>query len=293
MCFSVAKDSGYSGKDNACGSALGPDWSSGLNLFGCKKQQKRMVHIEYNTKLKQIIRGDDLQSLKKIETVTTSDQRTGHSSVTSSAKQWPVYIVLDNGKVYGCDFVVSATGVTPNVGPFKSEPGLEIAEDGGLKVDFNMRTTLPDVYAAGDVCTTTWSEQSPYWHQMRLWSQARQMGAFSARCMVSHLDNEEIPLDFSFELFGHVTKFFGYKVILLGKYNCQGLGADYELLVRCTEGQEYVKVVLYNGRMFGATLIGETDLEETFENLILNQMDLSSFGEALLNPNVDIEDFFD
>lgn len=45
--------------------------------------------------------------------------------------------------------------------------------------------------------------------------------------------------------------------------------------------------------MQGAILIGETDLEETFENLILNQIDLSSFGEGLLDPNVDIEDFFD
>ena len=46
-------------------------------------------------------------------------------------------------------------------------------------------------------------------------------------------------------------------------------------------------------RMEGCVLIGETDLEETFENLILNQMDLSAFGEDLLDPNVDIEDFFD
>lgn len=58
-------------------------------------------------------------------------------------------------------------------------------------------------------------------------------------------------------------------------------------------GKEYVKTVMHDGKMVGATLIGETDLEETFENLILNQMDLSSFGEDLLYPGVDIEDFFD
>ena len=45
--------------------------------------------------------------------------------------------------------------------------------------------------------------------------------------------------------------------------------------------------------MEGAILIGETDLEETFENLILNQMDLSIYGEDLLDPNIDIEDYFD
>lgn len=58
-------------------------------------------------------------------------------------------------------------------------------------------------------------------------------------------------------------------------------------------GQEYVKAVLQDGRLQGAVLIGETDLEETFENLILNQTDLTPFKEHLLEPDVDLEDFFD
>lgn len=58
-------------------------------------------------------------------------------------------------------------------------------------------------------------------------------------------------------------------------------------------GLEYVKVVLRDGRMEGAILIGETDLEETFENLILNQTDLTPFKDHLLNPDIDVEDFFD
>lgn len=58
-------------------------------------------------------------------------------------------------------------------------------------------------------------------------------------------------------------------------------------------GLEYVKVVLRDGRMEGAILIGETDLEETCENLILNQTDLTPFKDHLLDPDIDIEDFFD
>lgn len=58
-------------------------------------------------------------------------------------------------------------------------------------------------------------------------------------------------------------------------------------------GLEYVKVVLRDGRMEGAIFIGETDLEETFENLILNQTDLTPFKDHLLDPDIDIEDFFD
>ena len=33
-------------------------------------------------------------------------------------RDWPVYVELTNGHIYGCDFVVSATGVTPNTWPF-------------------------------------------------------------------------------------------------------------------------------------------------------------------------------
>ncbi|XP_053391331.1 pyridine nucleotide-disulfide oxidoreductase domain-containing protein 1-like [Mercenaria mercenaria] len=208
-----------------------------------------------------------------------------------SFSDWPVYVELTNGTLYGCDFVVSATGVEPNTQPFHAND-FELAEDGGMKVNEKMQTSKADVYAAGDVCTACW-EHASHWVQMRLWSQARQMSAYAAKCMVAHTQNEDIPMDFCFEIFAHVTRFFNYKVILLGRFNAQGLGSDHELLLRVTKGQEYVKAVLKDGQMQGAILIGETDLEETFENLILNQTDLTPFKDHLLDPNIDIEDFFD
>ena len=55
----------------------------------------------------------------------------------------------------------------------------------------------------------------------------------------------------------------------------------------------FVRVLLLRGRMAGAALVGETDLEETFENLILDGVDLSSYGPSLLDPDVDVEDYFD
>ena len=58
-------------------------------------------------------------------------------------------------------------------------------------------------------------------------------------------------------------------------------------------GMEYVKIVIQDGRVQGAILIGETELEEVFENLILNQTDITPFKDYLLDPNIDIEDFFD
>ncbi|XP_062239208.1 pyridine nucleotide-disulfide oxidoreductase domain-containing protein 1 [Platichthys flesus] len=261
------------------GSALGPDWHEGIALRGAE-QGSRRVSVEYQCEMEKIFTSEELLN---------SQQQTLEPE---NAGAWPVYIQLTNGKTFGCDFVVSATGVVPNTEPFLHGNKFVLADDAGLRVDEHMMTSEPDVYAAGDVCTACW-EHSALWQQMRLWTQARQMGWYAGRCMAAHVLSEPIELDFCFELFSHITKFFNYKVVLLGKFNGQGLGSNHELLVRCTKGHEYVKVVLSGGRMVGAVLIGETDLEETFENLILNQMDLTRYGEDLLNPDVDIEDYFD
>ena len=170
-----------------------------------------------------------------------------------------------------------------------------MSEDNAIEVNEQMETNIADIYAAGDVCCPKWAHAT-HWFQMRLWTQARQMGMFAAQCMETSLRSERTEkkdLDFCFELFAHATKLFGYKLILLGLFNGQK-DLDYEVLLRVTKGKEYIKCVMSkDGRMQGAILIGETDLEETFENLILNQMDLTDYGVDLLDPNIDIEDYFD
>ncbi|XP_063073962.1 pyridine nucleotide-disulfide oxidoreductase domain-containing protein 1 [Engraulis encrasicolus] len=260
------------------GSALGPDWHEGISLRGAQKVSHK-VTLEYQCGVESISSQKD----------SSHTPPAGHNTEEGT---WPVYVKLTNGKTYGCDFIVSATGVVPNAEPFLPGNNFALSPDGGLLVDDHMRTSEPDVFAAGDVCSTEW-EASPLWQQMRLWTQARQMGWYAGRCIAAEVLDEPIELDFCFELFSHITKFFNYKVVLLGKFNAQGLGENHELLLRCTKGMEYIKVVLSEGRMMGALLIGETDLEETFENLILNQMDLSAYGEHLLDPDIDIEDYFD
>ncbi|MEE6477385.1 hypothetical protein FKM82_011496 [Ascaphus truei] len=274
------------------GSALGPDWHEGLNLKATE-EFSHCVHIETECEIKHIFLGEEFLQLRGSGAALSlpTEHRAEHTATPATAV-WPVYVELTNGNTYGCDFIVSATGVVPNVEPFIGGNNFDLAEDGGMKVDEHMHTSLQDIYAAGDICSASWTH-SALWQQMRLWTQARQMGCYAAKCMTADTLGESIEMDFCFELFTHVTKFFNYKVIILGKYNAQGLGSNHELMLRCTKGLEYIKVVMQNGRMMGAVLIGETNLEETFENLILNQMDLSAYGEDLLDPNIDIEDYFD
>ncbi|XP_046398394.1 pyridine nucleotide-disulfide oxidoreductase domain-containing protein 1 [Ischnura elegans] len=359
----VTKESAETG-DGIFGSALGPDWQNDFPLHGAVEGCESL-HIEYSCEIARLLTPEEV----KMEAVELFEWRekgevTGGKDEAAKEHQisWPVYVMLTNGRCFGCDLVVAGTGVVPNSAPFLGVPGRpkSCPSDGnGLMVDIRLRTSTDRVFAAGDVVTAAWPNRSKHWLQMRLWTQARVMGYHVGRCIAvslqremkaiaegkvgvdgggqeehkelhtDHLfeskstvhdetsksgDNVQLPTivvhwkeddynvtieddenlyDFCFELFSHVTRFFGCRTILLGLFNGQGLGKEYEVVVR-VGGGEYVKVIVgRDGRMAGAVLIGDTDLEETFENLILSGLDVSAYGEDLLHPGVDIEDYFD
>ena len=241
------------------GSALGPDWYNHRTFQGTC--QNKLLEIEY---------GCGISSVKSLDNC-----------------EYKLQITLTSGKIFKSDVLVSATGVIPNSDIFRGS--LDICKtDGGIIVNRRMQTSNPHVFACGDVCTIPWKE-SENWKQMRLWTQALQQGFYTARSMAASQE-EEVQPDISFDIFTHSTKLFGFKVILLGRFQewegCQ-------CYFRITPTLEFVKVIVSNDRVQGALLIGETDLEEVMENLILNQLDISQLGEGILDPNIDIEDYFD
>nr|CUU97512.1 pyridine nucleotide disulfide oxidoreductase [Hymenolepis microstoma] len=294
------------------GSALGPDWAQGQRFTGIIEMDtlNRPLKVAYNCQVDKILSSCEFD---ETEIATVEADEEGPLLPPPTPTDWPIYVLLTNGECYGADFVISATGVEANLTSsgysqpsapcsvfLQSSNSIETAppsEGGGLVVNEMMQSiSIPELYAAGDCAYAGWEPKAPHWFQMRLWSQARQTAFQAAKSMFYHTAGDEVPLDFSFEIFTHVTNFFGFKVVLLGLFNGQGMdltAPDVYVLLRTTPGEEYVKCVMRNGRMQGALLIGETDLEETFENLIVDQLDISGIGEDLLDPNIDISDYFD
>jgi hypothetical protein len=109
-------------------------------------------------------------------------------------------------------------------------------------------------------------------------------------------DADNASLDATFELFTHCTRFLGLPVVLLGRFNGQGLLASEETTMYSrVDAEAFVRVLLVRGRLRGAVLIGDEAcaLAETFEQLILDELDVGSLGPHILDPDVDIEDYFD
>ncbi|EGT56214.1 hypothetical protein CAEBREN_30315 [Caenorhabditis brenneri] len=66
-----------------------------------------------------------------------------------------------------------------------------------------------------------------------------------------------------------------------------------EVTAQDTEEDKLVRCVVVNNRIVGALLIGDTEMEETLENLILNKTDLEGIADTFLEPGVDLDDYFD
>ncbi|MGL4687601.1 MAG: CoA-disulfide reductase [Fusobacteriaceae bacterium] len=67
-------------------------------------------------------------------------------------KNGKVSSVITNKGEYPADVVIIATGVRPNTG-FLKESGIKMLSNGALIIDENGKTSLPDVYSAGDCAT--------------------------------------------------------------------------------------------------------------------------------------------
>jgi NADPH-dependent 2,4-dienoyl-CoA reductase/sulfur reductase-like enzyme len=88
---------------------------------------------------------------------------------------------LAGGEEVTADLVVSTIGVVPNTGLLEGS-GVALAANGAIETDDALRTSAPDVWAAGDCANVTWFDGSRRPEQ--LWYTARDQGRVAARSML-------------------------------------------------------------------------------------------------------------
>ena len=102
--------------------------------------------MEYECEVANVLTPEEFQSREltatSLPTEEKSDLEEGsieRHEATVHASDWPVYVELTNGRTFGCDLVVSATGVVPNT--------LAFANNGsGLKVIKSSSTVYGHVH---------------------------------------------------------------------------------------------------------------------------------------------------
>lgn len=116
-------------------------------------------------------------------------------------------VVTDKGDI-SSDVVIMSIGVRPNV-VLAKEAGLNIGETGAIKVDQQMRTSDPDIYAAGDcVESINIMTQKPCF--MPLGSTANKQGRVAANNICGQAD------EFAGVLNTAICKIFDYGVATTG-----------------------------------------------------------------------------
>ncbi len=109
------------------------------------------------------------------------------------------------GRRLECDLVIAGIGITPN-SELLAAAGAAV--DNGVLVDERCRTSLPDVYAAGDVA----NHLHPIFGRLRVehWNNAFQQGRAAARSMLGREEPYDYLHSFWSDQYEHVIEYVGF-----------------------------------------------------------------------------------
>ncbi len=164
-------------------------------------------------------------------------------------------VVLSDGTVLPADVAVVGVGI---------EPGVELAQAGGLRVDNGivvdaaLRTSDPDVYAAGDVANVA---HPLLGKQIRVehWSNALNGGPAAARSMLG----EEVSYD-------RVPYFFSDQYDLGMEYAGYAEPGGYDRVVfrGDASGYEFVAFWVSSGRVLAGMNVNVWDVQDDIQKLV-------------------------
>lgn len=215
-----------------------------------------------------------------IKTITGEKalQFTGNGDVKS---------VITDSREIKCDMVVLAVGVKPAI-ELAKKTGIEIGSLGGIKVNSEMMTSVPDIYSAGDVTETYDISRDSNWINA-IWPCAVEQGRIAGLNMAGR----KTLYEGSFRR-NSIGNFIGVPAISMGITHADactecGQGDDFQEIRRRTKGS-YRKLILRNGRLVGAILVGQTQKAGLFSILIKRKVNVSNYISILMDKTLNFMD---
>lgn len=191
-------------------------------------------------------------------------------------------VLTTSGARIPCDMVIIAIGVEPTIDFIKAS-GIGCGR--GVRVDGQMHTNAPDIYAAGDVLETS----DPFTRRTRVlgqWYPAIQQARAAAYSMLDLLDSEQ---PFKFSTFYNATFLYGLDFASVGVTNLPG----YREIVADPEPRMYRKVVLQDGVPIGMLSLGNRKHALAFKRAIDHHVNLLPVASRLFASDFDLSNWLD
>lgn len=183
---------------------------------------------------------------------------------------------LSTGETMECDMVIFGKGVTPNIS-LAVDAGIET--NYGILVDEKMRTNIPDIYAAGDVAEARdLINGTRYIHA--IWPNAVEQGKIAGQNMAG------MDVEYEGGMGMNSVELFGLPSITLGITKLRKPDPSYQSFSRIDESKPYYrKIMLKDGKLVGAVLIGSVESAGIFGELIRRKVDVSGIVDILLDED--------
>lgn len=191
-------------------------------------------------------------------------------------------VVLENGIKLAADLVVVGKGILPNSELIGAAGGQVLH---GVVVDKTQRTSLPEIFAAGDVtqmydCCLESNVHSG------LWTLAVCQGQTAGFNMAG--ENRSTPDMFSIMSSG---EFAGIPFVSVGLINPPESKPEWQVLTEHqAKTQTYRRLVFHQNKLTGAVLLGDIDKSGIYTALIRSKVDVAIRRERLLEKDLSVYD---
>ncbi len=211
---------------------------------------------------------------------------------------------LKSGREIKCQAAGVAIGVRPNLNLVRDLP---IEQDKGILVNHFMQSQVPTLFAAGDVAQVYdhWTAQ----HQLDvLWPSAINEGRAAGYNMVDVARGQQPRYSYVKGSPFNAALLFGIHLTVIGRVGSRS-DEDVEELSHLSRGSSHVwfapfasdyrsawdkdgpnsvRIVISDGRLVGALILGNQELADPLRKMIEQEADLSRYQPRLLNSNGDL-----
>ncbi|MDR0820821.1 MAG: FAD-dependent oxidoreductase [Endomicrobium sp.] len=184
-------------------------------------------------------------------------------------------VVLSSGETLDCDILIIAVGVRPNINLAK-EAGIKTAK--GIIVDEYMRTSVKDIYAAGD-CVESVDMLSNESKVLALWTNASNQGETAG----FNMTGTEIKAPAAFAM--NAISFFGLQLISAGVI---GTSKPDEIVTDSAENK-LRRLNISNDKLVGFVLINYNQRAGIYTALINDRTKLSTLEYDITSKDIGLD----